>query len=156
MPLVFNISLQLVSIRLRCPKPMSVAFEFTNAKTVVVSKNFHKVEANVYETVLREAVDMPLVVAYDPRKGRFISQAIEFNVLSNHGGFSKKIAAGAINVAQVLNTHTLISREQVKLDKCFDKNALLSVKVVLDFKGTHSGNDYESMHASKFNMSGIR
>lgn len=155
-PLVFRLNLQLVSIRIRTPKSMSVSFEFTYAKTVVGSKNFHKLEANAYETVLREAVDMPLIVMFDPRKNRFMSQSVEVAVMSNHAGFSKKMGAGSINVAQILNSQTLVSREQTKLEKCFDKNAILNIKATFEFKGTHSGSDLDSLSHSKFSQSTIR
>jgi len=155
-PLVFKLSLQLVSIRIRTPKSMSVSFEFTYAKTVVGSKNFHKLEANAYETVLRETVELPLVVMFDPRKNRFMSQSVEVGVMSNHAGFSKKMGSGSINVSQILNSQTLVSREQTKLEKCFDKNAVLNIKAVFEFRGTHNGNDLDSPSHSKFSLSTIR
>lgn len=155
-PLVFKLSLQLVSIRMRSPKPMSISLEFVNSKTVVNSKNFHKLEANAYETVLRETIDMPLIVMYDPRKARFLFQSVDVGVMSNHGGFSKKMGVGAINISQILNCHTLASREQLKLEKCFDKNALLNVKVVFEFKGTHTATDLDSFNQSRYSMSTLR
>lgn len=155
-PLVFRVALQLVSIRLRSPKPISVSFEFTNAKTVVNSRDYHKVEANAYETLLRETVDMPLVVVYDLRKGRFLAQAVEFSVLSNHSGFSKKMASGSVNVSQILNNQALISREQVKLEKCFDKAAVLNLKAAIEFKGVHCAMEAEALNFTKSSVSTIR
>lgn len=154
MPLAFTVGIQLVSVRLRSPRPVSLSFEFTNAKTIVMSRNFHKVEPNAYETVLRETVDMPLVVMYDPRKARFMPQTIDFSVLSNHGGFSKKMASGAINVSPILNSQTLAFREQIKLDKCFDKNAALNIKTVFVFVGAQ--NEGEALSHTKFSGSAIR
>lgn len=156
MPLVFKVGLQLVSVRLRSSRPISVSFEFTNAKTVVASRDYHKVEPNAYETLLRETVDVPVVVMYDPRKGRFMAQTIDFSVLSNHSGFSKKMATGSLNVSQILNNHSLVAREQIKLEKCFDKAAVLNVKAVIEFKGTHSSIEAESINYTKSSLSTLR
>ena len=130
MPLVFKLSLQLVSVRLRLPKPASLCLEFVTGKTVVTSKNFHRHEANVYETILKETIELPIIAMYDTRKNRFMPQTVEVNVLSNHGGFNKKLGFGSFNVSQTLNSRALISREQVKLEKCIDKNAILNIKLV--------------------------
>ena len=156
MPLVFKLSLQLVSVRLRLPKAVSLSFEFSTSKTVVSSKNFHRLEANSYETVLKETIELPVIAMYDTRKGRFTPQNVDINVLSNHGGFSKKMGYGSMNISQVLNAKALISREQVKLEKCIDKGALLNLKLVFEFKGTHSTNDIYSIDQSQFSLSTIR
>lgn len=155
-PLSFRVAVHLVALRLRTPKALSVSFEFVHGATVVCSKNFHKIEANAYETVLREIVDVPVIVAYDPRKGRFTAQAIDFALLSNHGGFSKKMAVGSINVAQILNGQSLVSREQIKLDKCVDKAAQLNTKIVCDFRGPHVENQAETLPHMKYSVSTIR
>lgn len=156
MPLVFKLSLQLVSIRLRSPKPISLSFEFSTGKTVVNSKNFHRLEANAYETVLKENIEFPIVATYDSRKSRFIPQIVEINILSNHGGFNKKMGNGSLNITQILNSKTLISREQIKIDKSIDKGAILNLKVIFEFKGTQSVNEFESLDQTKFSLSTIR
>ena len=155
-PLVFNLSMQLVSIRFRSPKSISMSLEFSIAKTVVSSKNFHRLEANAYETVLKETIDLPIVAIYDSRKARFMPQTIDVGILSNHAGFNKKLANGSINISQMLNSKALVSREQIKLDKCVDKSAILNVKIILDFKGTQSVNEVDSIDQSKFSLSTIR
>ena len=155
-PLVFKLELQLVSVRLRVPKSMSLSFEFSAGKTIVSSKNFHRLEANAYETVLKETFELPIVVTYDYRKYRFSPQNIDINVLSNHGGFSKKMGIGSINVSNILNSKALVSREQVKLEKCMDKNAVLNLKAAFEFKGTHVTNEIESFTHSQISLSTIR
>ena len=155
-PLIFKLSLQLVSIRFRAAKPMSLSLEFVNGKTVVNSKNFHKLEANAYETILRETIELPIVAFYDSRKGRFLPLSVDMNILSNHGGFNKKMGTGTINISQILNVQALVSREQVKLEKCTDKGALLNLKVIFEFKGSHIANEVDSLEQSQFSLSTIR
>lgn len=155
-PLIFKLSLQLVSIRFRASKSVSLSIEFVNGKTVVNSKNFHKLEAIAYETILRETIDMPVVAFYDSRKGRFLPQSVDINILSNHGGFNKKLGTGAINISQILNAQALVSREQIKLEKCIDKGALLNIKAIFEFKGSHTVSDVDSLEQSQFSLSTIR
>ena len=106
--------------------------------------------------MVREALELRLVVTYDARKDRFMAQSVELSVLSNHGGFCKRMGCGALSVSAILNARSLSSREQIKLEKCADKAALLNVKAVLELRGAHNAVELESFSHSKFSASALR
>lgn len=150
-PLLFRVELRLKSIELFNSKPANLLFEFAFGKSVVHSRNFHRLDGHAIRATINETVELCVVVPYDPRKDRFSSTSISVSVLSQHAKFSKKIASATLPLSQILNSRVLLSREKLKLDKCADKSAYLNLTAELEYKGL-AGID-ESMDKSCLSIS---
>lgn len=108
-PLLFRLELRLKSIEMRTAKHSNLLFEFQFGKSVIHSRNFHKVEGQSYRANIDETVEMMVVVPYDPRKDRFSAAAVQISVLTQFPKFSKKIASATLAVSQILNAKVLLS-----------------------------------------------
>lgn len=153
-PLLFKLEMRMKSLELHISKPTNLLFEFTYGKSVICSKNFHRVDSQAFRATINETIEMPILIAYDPRKDRFSSQNVQINILFQNPKFSKKIATTSLAVSQILNSKVLLSREKLKLDKCSDKNAYLNLTAELEFRGSASEDD--SVDKSYFSVSGSR
>lgn len=153
-PLLFRLELRLKSIEMQTTKPSNLLFEFQFGKSVIHSRNFHRVDGHSFRANINETVEMMVVVPYDPRKDRFSSKAVQINVLFQHPKFSKKIASASLAISQILNAKVLLSREKLKLEKCADKSAYLNLTAELEYKG--GAHDDESIDKSYFSISNTR
>lgn len=151
--LSFNLEVRLKSIELHIEKPVNLRFEFTYGKSVICTKNFHRVDGRSFRAKVEETVEFPVTVSYDPRKDYFSSHNLEINVLFQNPKFSKKIASTSLSIAQILNARVVLSREKLKLEKCSDKNAYINLTAELEFKG--AGNN-QSMDRSIHSLSKLR
>ena len=154
-PLLFQVSLQLSSIRYKLPKSTPIYFEFVNNKTITASENFHKLEANGAESSIRETIELPVLIHYESKKGYFVPNIVQVNVFTS-GSFGKKLATGSIDVTKPLNNKLTSSRETIKFEKGSDKNACLAFKLSLDFKKIYLMSEASSFEVSRFSISSIR
>lgn len=145
-PLLFRVELRLKSIELASSKASNLLFEFSFGKSIVHSKNFHRLDGQSYRANISETVELHAVVPYDPRKDRFSTAEVTINVLAQHPKFSKKIASASLSLSQILNARVLLSREKLKLERCADKSAYLNLTAELEYKGIAT--DEESIDKS--------
>ena len=153
-PLLFRLELRLKTVELQTSKSLTLAFEFQFGKSVVHSKDFHRIDARSFRADVTEVVEMPIVVPYDPRKDRFSTKEVVINVLEKQAKLSKKIGTTKLAISQILNAKVMLSREKLKLEKCDDKSAYLNLTAELEYKG--NAPEDESIDKSYFSLNHSR